>query len=417
MWAHFVFVLAGMLFMFLLDAVFWPGRGWLWRQGAASGASPASAADAKTQEAPPWGRLEYVRIALERPEEFFTNSVHRLPTRWVFRNHTEQQFTAFLASIDLPPVARKWLGDRAHWQIEPRAIVVMPPPEIVLSLGREPRAKLYDLLAQNPENVLHRTPFRFRAGGFEDWFADCGLPAEKIDFVRQLTYEQQGTLCFADAPAFSQVATVEETKCLVRALWRVSTVVIKLRLDPKTDVDALLKYWDAIGTASAYRPLIESMSRVEEGATLDIIRFLPPFARLRLYTYPDPRNANVAREDCFWSAMNFFNSAPDERFFNPDHIRAALNNDYTKPVDGSKRFGDVLLLLGAGGQALHMCVYIADDIVFTKNGANPQQPWVLMQLREVLGEYDREKPFTVVTYRRKTPVPALQQISAAKPSA
>jgi hypothetical protein len=54
-------------------------------------------------------------------------------------------------------------------------------------------------------------------------------------------------------------------------------------------------------------------------------------------------------------------------------------------------------------KALHMCVYLADDMVFTKNGANTQQPWVLMKISEMLGEYENEKPFQLVTYRCKTP--------------
>lgn len=145
------------------------------------------------------------------------------------------------------------------------------------------------------------------------------------------------------------------------------------------------------------------MSRVPEGATINLSYFLPPFARLRLYTYPNPRDTNVVHEDCFWSAMNFFNATPDDRFFDPEDIQKVLRSDYARVPDGTKRFGDVLLLLGKNNQALHMCVYLADDVEFTKNGANMQQPWVLMKLPEMLGEYQTEKPFEIITYRRKTP--------------
>ena len=103
--------------------------------------------------------------------------------------------------------------------------------------------------------------------------------------------------------------------------------------------------------------------------------------------------------------MNFFNTLPDDGFFNPDYTQKVLRSDYAKITDGPKQFGDLLLLLGADQQALHMCVHIADDAVFTKNGANTQQPWVLMKLSEMLGEYELQKPFEIVTYRRKTPPP------------
>ena len=223
--------------------------------------------------------------------------------------------------------------------------------------------------------------------------------------MRKLTYPQAGNLCFADAATFAELATPDETKCLVKSLWRVSTFMMKLRVDPGTDVEALMKYWGTMGTGRAYQPLLESMSRVPEGTAINLSYFLPPFARLRLYTYPNPRDTNIVQPDCFWSAMNFFNTTPDNRFFDPEHIQKVLRSDYARLSGGGEanRFGDVLLLLGKDNRALHMCVYLADGVVFTKNGANTQQPWVLMKLSEMLGDYETEKPFDIITYRRKTP--------------
>jgi hypothetical protein len=50
-----------------------------------------------------------------------------------------------------------------------------------------------------------------------------------------------------------------------------------------------------------------------------------------------------------------------------------------------------------------MCVYLAADVVFTKNGANAIQPWVLMRIPEMLGVYQRLQPYQIVFYRRKNP--------------
>jgi hypothetical protein len=276
---------------------------------------------------------------------------------------------------------------------------------VVVSLSTDTRKRLYELLASNPDNIPQAMPFRFRLGGFDEWFADCGLPREKLELVRRLTYTQQGNLCFADAATFARLSTPDETKCLIRSLWRVSTFEMKVRIDNSTDVDALVKYWGGAGGARAYRPLLESMSRIPEGSSVNVTFFLPPFARLRLYTYPAPRDPDILRQDCFWSAMNFFNSTPDDNFFNPEYTQKVLRSEYARIADGSHQFGDLLLLLSADQQALHMCVHIADDAVFTKNGANTQQPWVLMKLSEMLGGYESQKPFEIITYRRKTPPP------------
>jgi hypothetical protein len=71
--------------------------------------------------------------------------------------------------------------------------------------------------------------------------------------------------------------------------------------------------------------------------------------------------------------------------------------------------------VSADAQALHMCVYIVDDVVFTKNGANTQQPWVLMKLPEMFSQYASSKPYEVRVYRRTKPPPlgAVQEFSAA----
>jgi hypothetical protein len=64
-------------------------------------------------------------------------------------------------------------------------------------------------------------------------------------------------------------------------------------------------------------------------------------------------------------------------------------------------YGDLILLVNQGSIAIHMCVYIADQVVFTKNGVDIHQPWVLMRLADMLRCYDLDQPFRVVAYRRK----------------
>jgi hypothetical protein len=60
-----------------------------------------------------------------------------------------------------------------------------------------------------------------------------------------------------------------------------------------------------------------------------------------------------------------------------------------------------------------MCVYVADDVVFTKNGANTIQPWVLMKMSEMLGTYEPERPFEVIVYRRKTGPPVTSALDSS----
>jgi hypothetical protein len=120
-----------------------------------------------------------------------------------------------------------------------------------------------------------------------------------------------------------------------------------------------------------------------------------------LNTFPDPeKDPHAIREDCFWSAMNFFNETPDPQYFNQQSTIRALKEDYIVTKD-QPVFGDRIMLLDARSQALHMCVYIADGVVFTKNGSDFKSPWVLMKLSDMLALYPSKEALRLVTYRPK----------------
>ena len=55
---------------------------------------------------------------------------------------------------------------------------------------------------------------------------------------------------------------------------------------------------------------------------------------------------------------------------------------------------------GPTGNAIHSCVYLADDLVFTKNGRSPTQPWVVMKLDDVVAYYGMFYTTQVACYRR-----------------
>lgn len=147
-------------------------------------------------------------------------------------------------------------------------------------------------------------------------------------------------------------------------------------------------------------PMLKSLTRIPEGAVLSVSYFFPTFARMRLYTYPDIRHDPMAeRKDCFWTSMNFWNESPDYTLFDRDKLLAKLKSDY-KEVSGDYRFGDVIALVGGDKMVVHMCVYIADDVVFTKNGGASFAPWVLMKRADMLKEYPSEKPLRMRVYRK-----------------
>lgn len=390
-------VVSGMLLMAIVQTVI------LKPLRAGNGRAAAAATDriADHSEAA-WGNLEYTPLALDRPAEYFTNDVPQEITRWTVRGSSLDPAREFFASLEVGSEAHEFLTNAVNWEKVDGGFRVTPPPSVVVGIGSPAREKLYAFLAQFPENIPQRTPFQFRANGFQQWFDDCGLTGTKVDLVRRLTYQRNGVLCFSDAAAFSQVSTTVETSCLIKALWRVSTFIMAVRVTPGADVEQLVSYWGRAGRAQEYRPMLEALSRIDAGISVPVTYFMPGFARMRLYTYPRPSDARAIREDCFWTAMNFFNEMPDDRFFNPTETRRVLQQDYLRVEGRQKQFGDNVLLVNSEGKALHMAVYVADDVVFTKNGFDMTQPWILMRMDEMLASYENERPFEVRFHRRKT---------------
>ncbi len=49
----------------------------------------------------------------------------------------------------------------------------------------------------------------------------------------------------------------------------------------------------------------------------------------------------------------------------------------------------------------HSAVYLADDLVFTKNGNNYRQPWMLMHIANLLATYPASPPMKAIYMRMK----------------
>ena len=83
-----------------------------------------------------------------------------------------------------------------------------------------------------------------------------------------------------------------------------------------------------------------------------------------------------------------------------DFVRRTLLESYTQ-VHGAPELGDVILFLQPTGIATHSCVYLADNIVFTKNGGALSVPWTLARLDNVVVFYSVPEPVEVRFYRAR----------------
>src|SRR2546421_6117613 len=105
--------------------------------------------------------------------------------------------------------------------------------------------------------------------------------------VKELLYPLRGMQCFSDYETVLRRITSEPERFrFITALSRQSAVLVRVRIRHDTDIDKLLGYWGHGARSKDLRPLLESIQRLQDGATISLMYFLPPFVRERLYTFP-----------------------------------------------------------------------------------------------------------------------------------
>jgi hypothetical protein len=359
-----------------------------------------------TAVAGPWGKLEAQEIPLANPNPVLPDhSEHLQRPKWFFADFSECRLTRLFNSCDLLPVQRRILLDKHFWNVRSDGCEISPPEALVRSLRSNCRQQIYSVLARSQVNHAQRFAFRFPPREFDALLDESGLSADDITRMRRLAYTNSGTLCFADLQIARDVLSPAEFSGFLGSLCETPAFILRLQVGRHSDIDALAKYWGKGGREQRIKPLLKGLARVPGGGAINIGYLLPPFARLRLFTFPDSWNdATAARQDCFFTSMNFFNETADTNFFDAAYAQKTLDTEYT-PVAEDPQYGDVIALLGPEGNAIHMCVYIAGEFVFTKNGVDHAQPWVVMRMSDMLAIYlSPQMSGHMLVFRRKEKV-------------
>ncbi len=324
--------------------------------------------------------------------------------RWFFDTLSVERVTRFLNACDLTPSQRVFLLDSNCWAVTSNGCLIRPRASVVRSLSPDARSRIYGVLSRCPVNYPQCHPFRFPTNRLEQCLASGGLSERSISRLRALIYPDADYLVLADLAVARDLLSASEFEKLVAILYQTPSYRLRLHVNADSDTEAVVRYWGQGGRTNLIRPLLMSSSRVPLGTWVGVTQLLPPFPRLRLYTFPEWWDDPTASEqDCFYSALNFFADPPDTNFLDRGAAASALKHNYA-PVDGPPNYGDLVLLMDDSGTVFHAAVWLAGGFVFTKNGINPSQPWSLMKLQDLLLLYSGPKLAAHVTYgRRKSP--------------
>jgi hypothetical protein len=353
----------------------------------------------------PWGELDYFTVYLEASIATLKSmEIPSFDTTWNFVGYSEDQVAKLFESAKLPPAILAELLDRKKWRREEKTITVLPSRDAVLGLPQEARTAIYQVLARWEENPFHFEPEVVAGRDVREWLQRANLAEDILATIEKTVYLRGKNLVFADTPLLLRMVPGEDERLKIRkALSRTPTLVVKLRLDPTADIDKIAEYWGGYTKSKDVAPFLESISNNPVIHVIDIIHLLPTGVRRLLYTYPGQNHGRSGYyPDCHWTSLNFANFEPLARLADPPMATAYTLENYTRITGEPYRYGDVLFLMdGNTGNAVHSCVYIADDIVYTKNGRSPTQPWVLMKLDDVVSFYGMFYQPQVACYRRK----------------
>lgn len=371
-------------------------------EASVSTAAEVPPASAESNDAP-WGDLVTMEVEIQQPEEYVSfDTTSESSSVWVFPGLSLGQVKDSLKTAGLTDaqIVSTLAGEKVSDQAD--AVIVKPDEALLFALSPEVRTKLYNILGKWPENKFMSAPYHL-PGNFEEMARRTGVSEEIIGMVGKLTYQNCGIRFFSDPElVLSKIPAKDEQLLLLKALTYQTAVLARLHLNGESDLDKIIGYWGSVPGVRAkdIRPLMESVARSAGGGTISLLYLLPKFARERLYTFPMPTQTGDTKMDCHWTALNFLNEKPDDRLQDSAFASEYIKQNFYQ-IGKPSMCGDVLFVLDAAGGVIHSAVHIADDIVFTKNGVNYAQPWILMRTQDLLDVYTRDQAPKVLYYRRK----------------
>jgi hypothetical protein len=231
----------------------------------------------------------------------------------------------------------------------------------------------------------------------------CSIETSR--FACSEIYREGGYMLFSDIELIrKEIGSDDELRRLGKALFQQPTVIARLSVGCRANLDALVEYWGRGGRGNEIRPLIESIAGGGPDKFIDVIHLLPPFARDHLYCYPKLSVEDLNKPavlNCLWTSLNFFPPNPDNRFLDAAVAFKTLKEDYFV-VETNFELGDIVAFLDEKSEIFHAAVSIADDFVFSKNGISAMAPWMITSIEDVKGYYRwRSENPRLIVHRRK----------------
>jgi hypothetical protein len=247
-------------------------------------------------------------------------------------------------------------------------------------------------MREYPQAMLLNAPFA-RPVNRRPFWEDPGLTEATREVLRAGSFIDGDTRYFSDLTWLChRVPDAAERAAFFRTLRARSALDATVRVRSVGELDRAVAWWGVHGREDAVRArLLASMRDGDAGVPLR--ELLPPFARERYGTFPN----RDTRFDCFWTALNFFSPTGEGgALLDSDAFDATTARWTQVPLD-QLRFGDVLVFRTEAGATVHAAVYLAEDLLFSKDGWTMHRAWELVRIARERAVYHTAP--RIVAYR------------------
>lgn len=363
---------------------------------------PSTASNERSSAAAaPWGQLEYSTLFLEAPAHLIEAAPkpNQSPV-WFFAGSDAASLARLFSQAGLSEALIADLMSPARCKPGRGGLTIVPSVETVIDLPPAARQVIYESLARSPENGYHETP-QLILDDVTTWLQGTQLSATQKKMWERMLWRKGRAAAFSDLSVLIQLAASNAEIIAARAaMTRVKTLSVRVRPGAGVSREAFVEYWTAGGRNEDSAPLLRGLTE-RDGDALNIALLLPTLCRERLYTYPSLGDMVGGRlPDCHWTALNFFAERPEPYLGDARASYLELTQTCDQ-IPRPSQLGDVICFVNAEGVVFHSCVYIADNVVFTKNGENLLMPWMLMKLETVAFIYDNGGANRAIFFRPK----------------
>ena len=340
----------------------------------------------------PWGDLQTFPITISPPLEVLKVRGNEGPLKWFFRGYSRDNLAKLLGSLEMTASQREQLLDPGSLKVTSKGIEITPSSEVIFSLSPGGLRGLYGALGEFDENDFFRDAFLS-----EDLDALEGkdISKQSVSLIKKVSCPSgRHLICYCTPFVLSKISDYGERVSVAKALTRQKSMLLRLKITPHSNINALTVYWGRAFLVSSVRTLLESIQKTPEGGEIGVITLLPPMPKSLLYTYALPQstsNGETERRGGYWTSFNFFRDPPDPHFSEIGFISEKLKTEYY-PIQSDPLYGDVICFAKPGGTIVHSAVYIADNIAYTKNGDAPWHPWMYSTLEDLTDIYSAGLP-------------------------